>query len=219
MEFLQFTDEEYNEALNAIENEKHVKMDKSEKYYGIQSYDNPVDAFETMDQLWGECAAERETNLVLGEKEFFDQIYDRVVLKYAEYKNGKITKDEVQAALNMSPKCTTDYLLDFNFFFYCNRTKTFYTSRMEFKDDNVHVWNDDQWHIYYEIIEAYQLNKYIALIVRHIEDYMKKEGIKILEDGYLYDDLLWNDKFGVYAEWGLGKQKIGPNGSTYFERN
>ena len=48
---------------------------------------------------------------------------------------------------------------------------------------------------------------------------MKKEGIKTLEDGYLYDDLLWNDKFDVYVEWGLGKQKKLPNGSTYFERN
>lgn len=219
MEFLRFTDKWCDDALAVIENARHIKTNKSENYYGIQSYDNPADAFDNMSQLWGECAPEGETNLVIGEKEFFDQIYDRVVLKYAEYKNGKITKDEVTAALNLNPEYTTNYLLDFNFFIHCNRTKTFYTSRMEFKDDNVHIWSDEQWGIYFEIIESFNLNKYIPLIIRHIEDYMKKKNIKTLEDGDLYDDLLWNDKFDVYAEWGLGKQKIEPNGSTYFERN
>lgn len=135
---------------------------ENERYYGIQKFTNPSEAFETIRGRWTDENMASESNIVIMDDEAFEKvIFCRAFLKYSEYKLGQITKYECDKALGKRSNIISDYLLDFNFFLYSGLNGCFYTSRMEYKDDSVYMWNERQWDIYYELSQLYSFDKIV----------------------------------------------------------
>ena len=135
---------------------------ENERYYGIQKFTNPSEAFETIRGRWTDENMASESNIVIMDDEAVEKvIFCRAFLKYSEYKLGQITKYECDKALGKRSNIISDYLLDFNFFLYSGLNGCFYTSRMEYKDDSVYMWNERQWDIYYELSQLYSFDKIV----------------------------------------------------------
>jgi len=154
---------------------------EEERFFGIQKFSTPEEAFKVLEGKWGTDA-------------FKKAILIRAVEKYFEYKNGKITWEKCSQALDLSEN-VTDYLLDFDFFLYSKFTKCYYTCRMTMKDDLVCMWNKRQWGYYNELSELYSFDllveKAMSLVDSLYEDGKKptREEIDWLyneEDLYVY---------------------------------
>lgn len=168
---------------------------EEERFFGIQKFSTPEEAFKVLEGKWGTDALDmQEKFLVATDETFKKAILIRAVEKYLEYKDGKITWEECSQALDLSEK-VTDYLLDFDFFLYSKFTKCYYTCRMTMKDDLVYMWNKRQWGYYNELSELYSfellVGKAMSLVDPLYEDGKKptREEIDRLydeEDLYVY---------------------------------
>lgn len=153
------------------------KEQEEERYFGIQKFENVKDAFYVMLGCWGDINSDAFTNLtILDDEQFCKYILLRAAEKYIELKEGRITKEECDKCL-MKSEVLNDYLLDFDFFLLSEATSSFFTSRMSFKDDACHMWNERQWDYFYELDDAYDFSKYI-------------------DKGIILVDTLW-DEYGV----------------------
>ncbi|MBQ2563440.1 MAG: hypothetical protein II559_08510 [Muribaculaceae bacterium] len=176
---------------------------ENERYYGIQKFYKPQDAFYTMSDFWGEEGIYCGTgNLVVGEHHFLERILERIAEKLFDCEEKKVSKENCSYALGTSKSKTLDYLLDFNFFFFSARNQCFYTSRMEFKDDAVDEWNQRQWGYYYEIYSSYHFDKFVKYVREEIKRHKMTLG-KIDRD-YFWDDYL-NGIFQCYVSDLLGE--------------
>lgn len=131
---------------------------KDDNYWGIQKFNTAKEAFNVMDGGWGENEVDGETHLeVLTDITFETIIKARAFRIICLHKFGKISKDKLASSLcrvyNMN-----DYLLDFNFFLFSEKSGSYYTSRMEFKDDFVYMWSDSQWDIFEELRSLYSFD-------------------------------------------------------------
>ena len=161
-----------------------------EKYFGLQKFDNPEEAFKVLEGKWGTDALETQEKLLVTTDETVKKaILVRAVEKYLEYKDGKISWEKCSQALGLTDK-VTDYLLDFDFFLYSKFTKCFYTCRMSMKDDGVHVWNKRQWGYYDELAELYSFDL-LAGKAMSLVDPLYEDGKKPTRDeinDWLYDE-------------------------------
>lgn len=161
---------------------------ENEIYYGIQKFTSPSEAFKTIRGQWTDDNLACESNIVIMDDETFPhEIFCRAFLKYSEYKLGQITKYECDKALGKRADNITDYLLDFNFFLYSGLNGCFYTSRMEYKDDFVYMWNERQWDIYYELSQLYSFDK----LVKDAQTFWKEHDFEISDMDDAQDILGW----------------------------
>ena len=165
---------------------------RKERYFGIQKFTNPVEAFKTMKGRWTDENCEDIMNIVIMDDEAFGKvIFCRAFLKYCEYKLGEITKKQCDYDLCKGTKLS-DYLLDFNFFLYSSLSNCFYTSRMEMRDFQLYKWDESQWDICSELKDLYSFD----VIVKHAMDYWKvhKDEITNIDIAYeiLFDEHLWD---------------------------
>lgn len=161
---------------------------EEERYFGIQKFTDPVEAFKVMEGRWGEYGGVDGTQtdlLVATPKTFKKVILTRAIEKYAEYKDGKIAWEDCSKALGIGDN-VTDYLLDFDFFLYSEQTKSYYTCRMSFKDDFVTEWNKRQWEYYEELYELYSFDLIVEK-ARNLVDPLYEDGHKPTENEW--DDL------------------------------
>ena len=163
---------------------------EAERYFGIQKFSDPYEAFKVMDGNWGKNAEETQSALLVTTDESFRKtIQVRAIEKYVEYKEGKITWEECSRALGIAEK-VTDYLLDFDFFLYSKDTKSYYTCRMSFKDDYVYLWNERQWGYYKELYDLYSFDLIVDK-ARKMVDSLYEENNNIDSDyilEYLEDE-------------------------------
>jgi hypothetical protein len=132
---------------------------EEERYYGLQRFDNPEEAFDVMCGYWGENAGESETELqILTDESFPKVIFRRALQRMCDYKMGEISWEDCSKALGLS-QTVSDYLLDFDFFLNSSKSGRYYTCRMSFKDDYVYMWNKRQWEYYEELSELYSFKE------------------------------------------------------------
>ena len=125
-------------------------------------------------------------SLYLDDDAFERIIIERSIILRCKHKLGKITEEELMRKLGIGNGMISDYLLDFNFFLFSEKTNRYYTSRMEFRDDRRYRWSKRQWDIYYELYEAFSFDKLVAaamiIFEKELEDYLNENG----EDGMFY---------------------------------
>lgn len=140
---------------------------ESERYFGLQKFDNPQDAFKVMEGVWGEENDGDSRDLhILTDDTFEKAILERALEIYFDYVSGEKTKEEYKRAIELGKNGKThSELLDFDFFLYSQKSR-YYTSRMSFKDDLVFMWNDRQWEYFEELRESYSFEKIISKAIR-----------------------------------------------------
>lgn len=152
------------------------RSEKDEYTFGIQKFDNAKDAFDVMDNEWGEMWGHKGfTEIRIGNNAFLDQVYYRVVELFERWLEGEYSEEKFLACLGFNDEYTTDELLNFNFFLYNEENDCYYTSMMEFGDDYNSVLSDRQWKIFYEIYYNYHLNDYVIGIVKLLLDAVLKD--------------------------------------------
>lgn len=151
-------------------------LEEPYEYYGIQLFDNSKEAFSVMDDVWGEKGLDCYSKIVIGEQAFLEEIFDRVVYRYADFINGKISEEELNLDLGQVNGKSTQYLLDFNYFVYDTNNDVYLTSRMGFKDDFESEWSYKQWDIYFYIINTYDLINFVKFALIHIKNFIEKDG-------------------------------------------
>ena len=99
-----------------ILSEKNV--DNDDKYYGIQSFSDPSEAWEVMRGEWDESAPDQERDIIILDDDTFPKIIKRrAIIMAASYLMGTFDKDVHDRALLVS-NTVSDYLVDFNFFYW-----------------------------------------------------------------------------------------------------
>ena len=84
-----------------------------------------------------------------------------------------------------------DHLLDFNFLLYSEKSKSFYTSRMEFKDDFVYMWSHSQWDIFEELRSLYSFDALVSEAERVFNAYYSEIVDEDVIDEIIFNDLEW----------------------------
>jgi len=192
---------------------KDIKSGRDKGIFGIQSYKDPINAFKAIGNLFGVCNDHGYENISIGIEAFLEKISERAMIRYADYRQDKITREEwEQTFIDRNTNSFNDYLLSFNFFIYDYRTKTYYTSLMEFGDDYMNQLNGRQWDIYEEILENFDLHNFGSVIEGFIKDYEFKCSLELKVDYKFseYDFDEWFDEykieyFDVIFEQLLGK--------------
>ncbi len=129
-------------------------------HWGIQKFKNAQDAFNNMSQEWGENIMRFEHLTILTDESFEKIIKSRALDVFGEHKWGKIDHEQLNNSIGRG-KYRNDRLLDFNFFLYSQRSDSYYTSIMEFKDDFVFLWSKRQWKIAKELWNLYSFDSLI----------------------------------------------------------
>lgn len=161
---------------------------EDEKFYGIQVFDNPKEAWFVMSSEYSkECEGLGEGRIFILDDDAFERIIiERSIMLRCKHKLGKITEKELMRKLGIANDMISDYLLDFNFFLFSEKTNRYYTSRMEFRDDRKYRWSERQWGIYYELYDTFSFDKLVAaamiIFEEELEDYLNEDG----EDGMFY---------------------------------
>lgn len=182
--------EEKNFGGTLGEGETSKKIE-DQYYWGIQKFRAAKEAFEVMDGAWGENEADGETHLeILTDNTFEDVIRARAIRILCLHKLGKISKDKLDSSLCRAAKIN-DYLLDFNFFLYSKKSKFYYTSRMEFKDDFVYRWSKRQWEIFDELRHLYLFDALVNEAERFFNIYSSKIVDEDVIDEIIFNDLGW----------------------------
>ena len=81
-------------------------------------------------------------------------VVERVIIKVVECKLGLITYDQCKDMLGLS-ESGTNYLIDFNFFLYCNKTRKFYTSIVHYNNTHWPGLGSVEWKVYEELSQVY----------------------------------------------------------------
>lgn len=172
--------------------EKNVNDD--EEYYGIQSFSDPSEAWEVMRGEWDESAPDQERDIIILDDDTFPKIIKRrAIIMAASYLMGTFDKDVHDRALLVS-NTVSDYLVDFNFFYWSSFSRKFYTSRMEFKDDHVNLWSNRQWDIFKELSAILDFKGICKDAIRVAKELKKELGGNITDDDiaeYIQDEELY----------------------------
>ena len=93
---------------------------KDEKFYGIQVFDNPKEAWFVMSSEYSkECEGLGEGRIFILDDDAFERIIiERSIMLRCKHKLGKITEKELMRKLGIANDMISDYLLDFNFFLF-----------------------------------------------------------------------------------------------------
>ena len=154
---------------------------EEERYFGLQRFDNPEEAFDVMCGYWGgsvdDCYKEL---LILTDESFPKVILKRALQKMCDYKLGRISWEDCSKALGLS-QTVSDYLLDFDFFLYSSKSGWYYTCRMSFKDDYVYMWNKRQWRYYEELSDLYSFKKIVGSALETVSKYKSTDCDLFLE--------------------------------------
>lgn len=165
-----------------------------EKFYGIQAFDNPKDAWYVMTGLWSQnSTADEHEVYILDDEAFENVILERAIIMLGNHKLGKVTDEEFKRSLQVSGGEINDYLLDFNYFHYCSKNGKYYTSRMKFKDFLAYMWSPRQWALYRELSDTHSFKKIVAKakrIFKKYEHYIDQDGEGGMDD--MLDDLYNN---------------------------
>lgn len=181
------------------------RSEKDEYTFGIQKVKTATEAFDIMDNEWGEMQSYGYSELRIGKNAFLDNIYYRTSEIYTKYLTGEYTEDKFKAALGLNDEYTIDELLEFNFFLYNEENNCYYTSMMEFGDDYLSVLSDRQWEIFYEIYDVYRLKDYVTGIINLLterfaeEDEGFKDGMRAWDSPDYYGDDIYNEWFADYV--------------------
>ena len=139
---------------------------EEERYFGLQKFNKPEEAFGVMEGIWGEINADDSKNLhILTDETFEKAIASNVLKLYLDYKEGDITEEKLNRAFGLEEDID-DSLFDFDFFLYSQRTNSYFTCRMSIRDDAVYMWNDRQWGYFEELWEAYSLKEVIKRTIK-----------------------------------------------------
>ena len=152
------------------------KEQEEERYFGIQKFETPEEAFKVMEGSWGDRGTDTESSLFICTDEQFEKaIFVRAAEKYIEYKEGKITLEECNRKLLRNDELT-DYLVDFDFFLMSKKANGYFTSRMSFKDDYCNLWNERQWGYFYELLETYSFAANVEEAIAMVDRLWDKYG-------------------------------------------
>lgn len=181
------------------DDDKSLTWDYKSKYHDlihgspicINKYDNPAEAWEEMGGIWGDYWKGKEYLYVLDDSYMHSILLYRAIKKWRDKRLDGTSENHCRTDL-----LKTQYLLDFNFFYYSERTKKFYTSMMELKEGNRVFWNDDQWDIFDEIRDIQDFEA-IASKAEKMESEMAKNMTDILNEEEFNDRIL--DDFGIAA--------------------
>ena len=102
----------------------------AENIMGLHSFTNPQDAWNVMCTNWG---TGYENMVILDDKRFCQTIVERAIIAIVGTSIGKYSEDWLNDAL-LSEIIMTDYLIHYNFFYYSEVTRKFYTSIVEIGD-------------------------------------------------------------------------------------
>ena len=139
---------------------------EEERYFGLQKFNKPEEAFGVMEGIWGDYNADDSKNLHILTDETFEKVIASNALKlYLDYKEGNITEEKLNRAFGLDEDID-DSLFDFDFFLYSQKTNSYFTCRMSIKDDAVYMWNDRQWGYFEELWEAYSLKEVIKRTIK-----------------------------------------------------
>lgn len=182
--------EEKNLGGTLGEGEASKKIE-DQYYWGIQKFRAAKEAFKVMDAAWGENEVDGETHLeILTDNTFEDVIRARAFRILCLHKLGKISKDKLDSSLCRADDIN-DHLLDFNFLLYSEKSKSFYTSRMEFKDDLVYLWSKRQWEIFDELRHLYLFDALVNEAERIFNIYSSEIVDEDVIDEIIFNDLGW----------------------------
>ena len=172
---------------------KQKEFIDSKRYFGLQKFTDPTEAFIVMEGSWGIEDEEGQPKLLIAitSEVFKKAILRRAIEKYLDCKMGKISQKECDEALGIAEDIT-DYLLDFDFLLYSEISKCYYTSRMFFKDDYVTEWNDTQWEYYHELSELYSFEDIAYKAKEIIDTYFKKWENKedLTDEGLILTEIM-----------------------------
>lgn len=158
------------------------KEQEEERYFGIQKFDTPEEAFAVMEGSWGTMGTDTESDVfICADEQFEKAILMRAVEKYVEYKEGKISIEECNRAI-LRTDVYTDYLVDFDFLLLSKKANGYFTSRMSFKDDACNVWNERQWGYFYELVETYSFNELVDEAVKLVDELWDDYGIDVFNE-------------------------------------
>ena len=183
-------EEEKNLGGTLGEGEASKKIE-DQYYWGIQKFNTAKEAFNVMDGAWGENEVDGETHLeVLTDTTFETIIKARAFRILCLHKLGKISKDKLDSSLCRADDIN-DHLLDFNFLLYSEKSKSYYTSRMEFKDDFVYRWSKRQWKIFDELRHLYLFDALVNEAERIFNIYSSEIVDEDVIDEIIFNDLGW----------------------------
>ena len=121
------------------------------RIYGLRSFTNPSEAWNVVCSNW---TCNEDKLLVLNDEKFKKMVVERVIIKVVECKLGLITYNQCKDVLGFS-ESGTNYLIDFNFFMYCNKTRKFYTSIVHYNNTHWPGLGSVEWKVYEELSQVY----------------------------------------------------------------
>ena len=158
---------------------------QNERYFGLQKFNTPEEAFKVMEGIWGEINHDDSKELhIFTDEAFLSTILSRAITIYLDYKEGEKTEEALNRAFGLGEDID-DTLLDFDFFLYSQKGNCYYTCRMSIKDDAVYMWNDRQWGYFEELWEAYSLKEVIKEAISLVEDALK--NMRLFDRGMVID--------------------------------
>ena len=162
---------------------------EEERYFGLQKFNNPGEAFGVMEGIWGEINHDDSKELhIFTDEAFVNTILSRAITIYLDYKEGEKTEESLNKAFGLDEDID-DSLFDFDFFLYSQKTNSYFTCRMSIKDDAVYMWNDRQWGYFEELWEAYSLKEVIKEAISLVEGAL--EEMRWFDRGMVIDKILY----------------------------
>ena len=162
-------------------------MDKK-KVYGLHSFYDPKEAWAVMTSDWGG----KENGLqILNDTKFEKAVVEQAIIAIVYAKNGVIPIEKLHEYLG-SGEIITDYLTAFNFFFFSDRTKKFYTSitfpNGDFYDEDCTNEGED---VFMELYHVHNFGKLTAEAISFVkahtaffDKYSKEEVMDKMLEAY-----------------------------------
>lgn len=162
-------------------------MNKKVKVHnlGINKWTNAHDAFNAIEGHHGieNGDGQKDYIEICTENYFKEKIVERLYELF-DACGGDTTKfknPQLRNAVNFDGEGgLSDYLIDFDFFFYSKRYRTYYTCIMSVKDDNMHLFDDYQWDVFFELINRFDLRGLTETVKREYLKLVEREGLQYL---------------------------------------
>lgn len=119
--------------------------------YGLRSFLNPQDAWNVVCSKWGN---EEDNIQILNDETFKKVIVERVIEVVIKGKLEEISQEKYNKMLGLGDT-ETNYLTDFNFFLYSNKTRKFYTSIVHYNGYHWPGLGKSEWEVNEEIGQVY----------------------------------------------------------------
>lgn len=164
----------------------------AEEVFGLHSFTNPQNAWNVICANWGSDA---EQMAVLDDNRFRQSVIEQAIIAIVHCKTGQITKTHLMDCLCLGD-CITNYLVDFNFFYYSDAKKKFYTSVVdineshwmgEFTESEIGIYKElDRLHNFRSLVD--KALKFVSANALLFDLYNKDEVLDALLEIY------WNNK-------------------------